>query len=404
VQKSRPRRSLLTALPALVLVATAGAVTTNATTASALSASPASATASPPAALTALSCTSATFCMAVGNASTAITTKQLGAERWDGAHWHRLPIAKPSGVAFPGLAAVACPSSTECVAVGWGAKGATGTSSIPIILLAETWTAATGWTSSQPVQPPAGSYFTELNAISCPTTSLCLAAGDYTTNAGEVPLVERWTAGTWTRDTLSMPPGAPDSYLNGIACPSAGQCAAVGTHFTASTMEGLIEQLSGATWTDRTAPGSTGGFLNDVSCPTTTACEAIGVGPSGTLAERWAGGSWVPAVPPEPKNVSSAGLYGVSCASATQCVATGQSLSPISPDVAFIDTLNPSWTMTAQTGSGFGIAQLNDVSCWPTATKAPSCALLGDTTASRATQRPLSVFLTGTKWTIIPTV
>jgi hypothetical protein len=348
--------------------------------------------------LTSISCTSATFCMAVGAAS----TRQLVAERWDGAHWQRLPIAQPAGVTLAGLRAVACPSSTECVAVGWGA-----TPGSPTFSLAETWAAAKGWTSSRAVQP-AGSSDSELNAISCPTASLCFAAGDVSSElTGQAPaLVERWTAGTWTRETLSTPAGASTPGLYGIACPSAGQCAAVGGYTAAgSTMEGVIEQLSGATWTARTAPGSKGGDLDAVSCPTTAACEAVGEGPSGTLAERWAGGSWVPAVPAAPKNASTPELVGVSCTSATHCVATGETwLNSGSNAIAFIDTLNPSWTVTAQTGSGFGIADLNAVSCWSTATKSPSCALVGETTADPATQRPLSAFLTGTKWTVVPIV
>jgi hypothetical protein len=298
---------------------------------------------------------------------------------------------------------VACPSSTECVAVGWGAKGATPSS--PTFSLAEDWTAAKGWTISQPVQP-GDSFDSQLNAISCPTASLCFAAGDADSElTGQgAALVERWTAGTWTRETVRAPAGASAPILYGIACPSARQCAAVGRYTVgSSTTEGLIEQLSGTTWTARTAPGSKGGDLDAVSCPTAAACEAVGEGQSGTLAEHWAGGSWVPAVPAAPKNASTPELVGVSCTSATHCVATGETWLNGDPNaIAFVDMLNPSWTVTAQTGSGFGIADLYAVSCWSTAAKTPSCALVGDTTADPATHRPLSAFLTGTKWTVVP--
>ena len=402
MSRSRLRRSVL---PALVLVATAGAAT-------ALSGSPASAVTSAPktikaastspAVLASISCPSATFCMAVGAGSAAKATDQLAAERWDGARWRRLPVAQPPGVTLPGLQAVACPSSTECVAVGSGTKGRP-TPTSHLILVAETWTAATGWTTSQPVQP--GGSFGEFNGISCPTTSRCYAAGDIVDSTGQaLPLVERWTAGTWARETLRMPAGASNPSLDAIACPSVGQCAATGGYATsASTSAGLIEQLSGATWTASTAPGSTDGELYGVSCPTTAACEAVGSTPSGSLAEHWAGGRWLPAVPAVPENTFNAGLNGVSCASATHCVAIGETwLNGGFKQIAYITTLNPSWTVTAQTGSGFGIASLNAVSCWSTAVKTPSCALLGG--GPDPTEPPLSAFLTGTKWTIVPTV
>jgi len=338
--------------------------------------------------------------MAVG-ASSATQATQLAAEDWDGARWTRLPISQPAGITYVGPQAVDCPSSTECVAVGSGTKGKAN------VLLAETWTPATGWTTSQPVQP-GGTGYDAFSSVSCPTARLCFAAGGMgefaKPVAQQLPLVERWTAGTWTRMTLSQPAGASEPFLNGISCASAGQCAAVGGYTTGSTGQGLIEQLSGATWTGRAAPGSMGGGLNDVSCPDTTACEAVGQSGSALLAERWTGGSWVPTTPAQPANTTTPALTGVSCASATHCVAIGFGFLPGSKSVAFVDTLSPAWTVTAQTGTGFGIADLNAVNCFSTATKAPSCALLGGSTSVIATMRPLSAFLTGTAWSIVPTV
>jgi hypothetical protein len=342
--------------------------------------------------------------MAVG-AATATRATELAAESWDGAHWHLLAIAKPPGVASVGPQAVTCPSSTECVAVGTGMT-ATASNSISVVL-AETWTAAKGWTTSQPVQP-GGTGFNALGSISCPTTSLCYAAGGADAFGGpaaqQLPLVERWDGSTWTRVTVGKPADATSPFLNGIACASAGQCAAVGDYTVGKTMNGLIEQLSGPTWTVLTAPGSTNGGLDDVSCPTSASCEAVGQTGSGLLAEHWAGGTWTPAIPAKPANAGTPALTSLSCTSATNCVALGIGLLPGSKAIAFVDTLGPAWTVTAQTGSDFGIAELNGVSCFSAATTTPSCALLGDTTAVTATQQPLSAFLTGTKWNIVPTV
>jgi len=411
VQTSRLRWSLLTSLTIVALIATAGGSASGATS----TVNAVKAVTIAPAALYSVSCTSATFCMAVGG-TPAPTTQVAVAESWDGVRWQRLPVPTPPFPPPPPpppprgptppvaavpvfsprhLDAVSCPSSTECVAVG---QENTGT------LFGDTWTAATGWTLSQPLQ--AGGRFSGLYAISCPTTSLCFAAGSEGDIAGaqsQPPLVERWTAGTWTLEKISAPAGT-SSLLYGISCPSAGQCTAVGGLVAGTVREGLIEQLSGGTWTARPAPGSQASSLYGVSCPTTTACEAVGQTPSGALAEGWAGGSWVPSVPATPRHATGPGLDGVSCASATHCVATGVAPFTGFSQVAFIDMSNPSWALTAQTGSGFGITGLNAVSCWSTATTTPSCALVGDTTTAPETLQPLSAFLTGTKWTIVPTV
>ena len=344
--------------------------------------------------------------MAVG-ATTPTMSTGVAAEDWTGSAWHRLSIGKPGGVSNVGLSAVSCPSATECVAVGWGFKG---DNEVPV---AETWTqpkrgATGGWKVSKPVAP-GGNGLSALDAISCPSTSLCFAAGSADefspVVANQLPLAERWTpSGGWTRVKLPAPPrGSSDSVLYGISCKTSTQCAAVGTYIKGSTPYGLIAQLTKATWTVSTAPASANGILYGVSCPSAGLCVAVGAVSSATgghnLAERWSGGRWTASAPAGAGSFSS--LTSVSCASATHCVATGGTTSK-----AFIDTLDgTSWTRTAQTGSrGFTIGAAGDVSCFSTSTKTASCALLGATTPFAASGRPLSAFRTGSTWKVVFTV
>jgi hypothetical protein len=254
---------------------------------------------------------------------------------------------------------------------------------------------------------PAGNGDSMLNSISCPSTSLCFAAGTAdefgTVVADQVPLVERWTpGGGWTRVKLpAAARGSSDNALYGISCKASTQCAAVGTYSKGSTQDGLIVALKKTTWTVSTAPKSANSILYSVSCPSTSLCVAVGSQLSGhNLAERWSGGTWTESAP-----VAGAGsfpfLASVSCASTTHCVALGGTTSK-----AFIDTLTgTTWKKTAQTGSGgFTIGGLGDISCFSTSTRAASCALVGSTTPVDATARPLSAFLTGSKWKIVFTV
>jgi hypothetical protein len=338
--------------------------------------------------------------MAVGGASTTMST-QLAAEDWTGA-WHRLTIGKPGGLSYAALSAVSCPSATECVAVGEGTAKKSGRW-VPV---AETWTRSGGWKAGT-LAVPAGNGDSMLNAISCPSTSLCYAAGEAgafaTVAADQLPLVERWTPrGGWMRVKPPTLRGSMENALGGISCKSATQCAAVGSYGTPTKQYGLIEQLKGSAWSVSTAPRSTNGMLNAVSCPTIALCVAVGSLPGGrNLAERWSSGKWTPTEPPGP--ASSGGLLeltGVSCASATHCVAAGDTLS-----TAFVDTLNgTTWTKTAQYGPGFKVGELFAVSCFSTSAKAVSCAAIGGTTSIDATSVPLSAFLTGSKWHIVSTV
>jgi len=362
---------------------------------------PASAAATPrpaPAALGGISCPSAAFCMAVGGTSATMSTG-VSAEDWVAGAWHRLPIGKPAGVSSVFLNAVSCPSATECVAVGEGWEG---DNAVPV---AETWTRSGGWKASKPVVP-GGDGVSGLYAISCPSTSLCFAAGAADqfgpVPADQLPLAEQWTPRGWARLKLPALRGSEENTLNGISCTSATQCAAVGDYSASLTQYGLIEQLKGGAWSASKAPKSVNGMLSGVSCPATALCVAVGQLLNGhSLVERWSGGTWTAAAAPAPGTTSW--LDGVSCASATHCVAIGG--TPVPSESAFVDTLNgTTWTKTAQTGKSFKVGALFAVSCFSTSAKAVSCAAIGGTTSIDATSLPLSAFLTGRTWRVVPTV
>jgi hypothetical protein len=341
--------------------------------------------------------------MAVGADS---TTAMVAAERWDGPYWHRLSIPSPPGVSGVELDGVSCPSAIECVAVGFGQDKSGNT--LPV---AETWTYSGGWTASLPMVPLGSDW--ELNGVSCPSASLCYAAGgsnefapadgDQSPPLGQLPLAERWTPrGGWVRMALPTLPGSVNNFLLAISCASATRCAAVGSYYASPgdlTGAGLIEQLKGSGWRVSAAPKSADGDLEAVSCPSASLCVAVGsLGVDRTLAERWSGGTWMAATPPSPPVAEGPpGLTGVSCASAAHCVAVGGTETD-----AFVDTLNgTTWTMTAQGGPGFNVGLFNAVSCFPTSVEAVRCAAVGNTIPVAGNSTPLTAFLTGGKWSIV---
>jgi hypothetical protein len=120
----------------------------------------------------AVSCASATSCMAVGD---------YFAESWNGHTWTSLTVAKPSGPQTDFLFGVSCASARACAAVG--ENGAAG------VRLAVTWNGAR-W-SLQPTHDPGG-LDSELRGVSCISATACTAVGNSVSNADTLrTLVER---------------------------------------------------------------------------------------------------------------------------------------------------------------------------------------------------------------------
>jgi hypothetical protein len=152
-----------------------------------------------------------------------------------------------------------------------------------------------------------------LNGISCPAANLCVAVGTNSTFA--VSTTPAGEAADWV--TTSRPQlGRGDGDLRGVECPSPALCFAIESSGAILT---TTRPLSGASaWTTLQIPGAEGLF--DISCPRASRCVAVGDGglvvtssnpTAGSTA--WTVGRIAPTVP----------LFRVACASgALSCVAT----------------------------------------------------------------------------------
>jgi hypothetical protein len=143
---------------------------------------------------TTVSCSAATACTALGVLAGAFVLPAGFAERWDGSTWTVQPIASPATAASVVLSGITCAASTDCIAVGDYTPFASQAS----FTLAEAWD-GTGWTV-QPSPNPPGAHGSTLAAVSCPTTTDCTAVGSSFSggpNGGDTPpaaLAERYTA------------------------------------------------------------------------------------------------------------------------------------------------------------------------------------------------------------------
>ena len=160
--------------------------------------------------LSAISCTSASACTAVGTAGPSAL-----AERWDGTTWKIQPTPNMAGVSLYG---VACPSRTACLAVGDDNDFA----------VADHWNGTT-WLR-QSVPRPAGARGSALNAVSCYSRTACSAVGYYNSGitGNAVTLAERWDGTTWGVQPTPNPAQAQFPILSGVARPSPSVAIAVG--------------------------------------------------------------------------------------------------------------------------------------------------------------------------------
>ena len=290
--------------------------------------------------LTAVTCPSPTVCEAVGHYFNSKGGELTLAEKWNGTEWTVQNTPNPSGLAY--LSAVACTSTSACTAVGYSAGDT----------LAEAWN-GTAW-AVQKTPNPKGNNGSTLSAVACPSTGACTAVGDYINSSDiEVTLAEAWSGGVWTIQKTPNPEGATEvgsiGDLSAVACPSTGDCTAVGYDHNGSGLEGtLAEAWNGIAWTVQKTPSTkrgNGSYLSGVACPSTSDCTAVGYryssGLDATLAEAWNGIAWTIQKTPNPKEtVIGPYLSGVACPSTSDCTAVGYSAG---------DTLAEAWNGIAWT-------------------------------------------------------
>lgn len=315
--------------------------------------------------LTAISCTSPRACSAISDTNT-----MYAVQRWNGQRWTKQNVSDqacdPTVVCSDILSAITCVSPSACYLAGALDFAATGSSgldrSAPV---AESWHGSRWHPERVTDIGGCPTNFSDcgnsLNGISCTARSVCVTVGTYS-NAASVgqPLIEHRNSGAWTVQAAPSPVGPASSQLNAVSCSSSTACTAVGFYTNASGRSFLLaERWNGATWTIQPAPGT--GELSGVSCTSATACTAVGatpnpVYPTGPVAESWNGATWTAMQTP-----GARALNAVSCTSTTSCVAVGQAPG----GSALTESWNgATWTVHPGAGGAFSAG----ISCGSTQT------------------------------------
>jgi hypothetical protein len=315
---------------------------------------------------------------------------------------------------------LSCSSATDCAGVGPYRDAHAHPQAGLLAWNGTTWTA-----TRAPL--PADAFTREENAtlggVSCPADGVCYAGGGYLQSAGPTQtsnqgMLLTLSGGKWSAATAPLPADAsanPDVSIGGMSCPTTTSCTAVGSYEDPSDDQfGLILTLSDGTWSAAAAPigADEETVLDAVSCPTLTRCFAAGeqqsvaTGADEPVLLGWTQKHGWKVVPVSlPRNAAAqplANIGGVSCASATRCIAVGQYTDKAGNQEGVLLSLSgKKWTtrkapLPANAGSDPWV-ELNAVSC-PTA---KSCTAGGTFEDSSATSFGLILTLTGKTWTAI---
>ena len=311
---------------------------------------------------------------------------------------------------------LACPAAGQCTAVG--SFDGPGFQGRPLAerLVGGTWTA-----SELPVPadaavsaPTAGAW---MEAVSCPTTSFCVAVGSYYTTADFLAMmIETWNGVTWSAQAVTLPPDA--TYLVGIepaavSCGSVTSCVAVGTYVaTGDVAQALVVTLTDGTWTAQAAPkpaGATQAELFDVDCAAHQSCVAVGdytvtLPDQRAFAVSLSGTTWTAtalAPPPDARTDSPTSIAeSVDCVGATSCTTVGVYYDQSDLPHALAEVGGPgAWEpVDVPDPVADAFSSLNDVSC----SGPGECTAIGDYSDADPHGRTWAALIEGTSATSVP--
>jgi hypothetical protein len=301
--------------------------------------------------------------------------------------------AQAAAASFTGsvLYGVSCTSATACTATGLS----TTSDGSNFKTLAERWN-GTAWTVQPTPTPGAnGRKGGALDAgVACTSGTACVAAGYSYGTGGDRLLGEGWDGTKWASQAYASPP--PAAFPYGMDCAWRKDCMAVGARINGYT---LAEHWDGTRWSAETTPHL--GGLVGASCPANESCTAVGFNAAQhALAEHWNGKTW--STQSSPSLAQGSSLAGVSCVSASNCVAAGWEGSQ--------DVWHPlaerwaggKWTVLSAVPNPDpnGGVEFNSVSC----TSATSCMAVGDDANGLGTgQATFAAQWNGAAWTVEPT-
>lgn len=344
----------------------------------------------------AVACPSSSMCIAGGQGAVALRTTN-GGRTWVGE-------MLPSGVTE--ITGVACPSKSVCEAIGHDSATSGATAA-----LLRTTDGGVSWVSEKLPAGMGGTVTgsvtsTVLNAIACPSKSICEAVGGFGNSSGEVVVALRTTDGgrSWVRRTI---PG--NGTVSAVACPSASTCEALfrvngpGTEVVLRTTNGgkswsrktvltgnvgleviacpststcmaggdvypaavvLRTTNGGKSWAQETLESQSFAYVDALACRSTSVCEALTYNDDTSVAWRTtdAGTKWVTTTLP----LTTGDVGAIACSSTSVCVAAGYGVAAsgaTSSAAVVLRTTNNAKRWVVAEALSTGITELNAIAC-----------------------------------------
>jgi hypothetical protein len=303
------------------------------------------------------------------------------------------------------LSAVACRHLSNCWAVGFRGHDPShgGT-------LAERWSTHHHDWRHVSTPNPSGMAETNFQGIGCAGTSNCVAVGaGETASLVRSAVAEHWNGHHWSLTSLPLTARQPDSILWAASCANRHFCFAVGSYTTDAPEDdtaALIFQWDGSAWSLVGAPDEgNSSELFGVSCTSATSCLAVGdytksfIGHP--LTERWNGVSWSIVTPTNHVHSQSVQLASVACSARTACLAVGNYFTFTT---SLERTFDEQWNGTASVGkpknpSPPHTSQLIGVAC----TSTTYCVAVGNEPITASHVKTLAERWNGSTWHILGT-
>jgi hypothetical protein len=301
--------------------------------------------------LNAVSCPAVSMCVAVDQVGNVVTSTNPsgGASAWTVSSVEYVPLG-PGIPGLSGLFAVSCPSASFCLAVdslgnaarstdptgganAWTVEQIDGSNGPAGLACPSSWCVAVDQagnvlTSTHPTDPSSwmvqrvddtgrGSGGSLPGAVSCPSATFCAAVD----SDGKVLTSRAPSAGS----SWAVTSADPGNLLTSVSCPSSSLCVAVDMSGNAVTSSDPA--VDSSKWTVRhidrdVTTNGTQAALEDVSCPSTSLCVAVDTaGNALTSTDPTAG----PAAWTANDVAGTNGLSAVACPARSLCVAGGSS-------------------------------------------------------------------------------
>jgi hypothetical protein len=248
-----------------------------------------------------------------------------------------------------------------------------------------------------------------LSGVTCVSASNCWAVGHYGTGSADQTLIERWNGTSWTIVPSLNTSATQANILSGVTCVSASNCWAVGYYLNASVVyQSLIEHWDGSSWAIVTSANTLptqSNFLYGVTCASASNCWAVGyyfiTGVAyQSLIERWDGSSWAVVSSPNTLPTQDNVLNGVTCVSASDCWTVGYYYSNgAASNGTLIERWNgTSWSIVSSPSNSASAKNvLNGVTC----VSASNCWAVGSYYTGGGDQTLIEHW-DGTLWIIVP--